>query len=641
MNIGAKFRFFYWQTAVGAIVASLALGPSAVWAQTPSTGAKEFEFKDFGFWAEQCRTLTSEKMYQQALEACEKAIPLNTEKKKAKQQQATLDLWKLRSHNLFQLEQYQPSINSYDYVLRIQPAYSMGWLYRCDGLMRLGQFEAALDSCEKALSVDGDWGESNPTQAWLLQARASYKLGRFDDAIDAYDRVLAMRDNDPVIKAERCSTMIVFKTALENTKNQSEPNSIRLQANNLPYDPNAEVATCLETLKQNDIKVKGKPDINQGITATVWYERGLTFQIARQDTEARQAFNQAVKLYEMELTQNASDPIAWLNQGKALAFLYDYAQSLASYERVIQLRPQWSIAWVGKCRALNYLKQFEAALVACDQAVQGDQKWGQDAAAIWVERAYAVMGGGRYEEAIAVADRAIRLDRKHPRALYVRAFSLWGLGDQNNALNALQQIDALDYQAVFLKGRILSQKGKYIDALGAYKQAISQYEALGQPQDSKFLADLYTNQAAVSYRIGLPSPGIAQKAVALNPGSYNSQLNLGLNLLLAGGDYCPALGAFQQALQLRPNDLSATTGLGRTLAALQRSQEAIGVLRTALNIRPGYEPARSKLVELLEQEASAQRAARRAAKQRVKLIGKKKDEPEKVLPVAPPSGCER
>jgi tetratricopeptide (TPR) repeat protein len=661
MTILPKFRNYNEWLGLGGIVVSLALLPFPALAQTPAANAKEFAFKDFGFWAAQCRSLSAEKIYQQALTACETAISLNTEKKKVRQQQATLDLWKLRSDNLFKLEQYQVAIASYDYVLKIQPAYAEGWLHRCDALTRLRQFEPAVASCTQALTVDGDWGESNPSQAWLLQARALHQLGRFDGAIDAYDRVLAMRHNDPAIKVERCTTMIALNNVFLDTKQQLEQqqspqNQISLPISNFPYDPAAEVATCTVALK-----VDQQPQVNQqpesasagtSMTATVWYQQGKAFKLARRDADAEAAFQMAVQLYEKELSKDASDPIAWLNQGNALLQLQKYGQALASYERVTQLRPQWSSGWVGKCTGLNYVKQFEAALGACDQALQGDRAWGDDPAAIWVERGYALLGMRRYQEAIAVADRALLLSSKQARALYVRASGLWYLGDQIAAEKAIAQVEQLDDpQALFLQGRILSSLGKDKEALEAYEKAESNYSSqtmlLEQPPDHLFLADLLANQVAVGYRIetkqlspqadspllltGSSLLEIAKRALKLNPRSFEVQVNYGLTAL-AMSEHCPAMSAFQQALQLRPHDLYATTGMGQALAKLQRTQEAIAVLRNALGINPGYEPARAKLLELLEIERSQQKSAiQRKLQRQPRLVGAQESAPEESI----------
>ncbi|MCY7323614.1 MAG: tetratricopeptide repeat protein, partial [Phormidesmis sp. CAN_BIN36] len=175
--------------------------------------AKEFEFKDFDFWANQCRSLSSEKLYPEALQSCEKAIPLNPEKNRQKQQQATLELWKLRSDALFNLGRYQDAIGSYDYVLGIQPAYSLGLTYRCDALARLGKYEAAIVSCDQALQVDGEWGNLNPAAAWSIRGKTLRKMGQLEDAIAAYERVLAITPDNYTTQAERCETVLTLRKA--------------------------------------------------------------------------------------------------------------------------------------------------------------------------------------------------------------------------------------------------------------------------------------------------------------------------------------------------------------------------------------------------------------------------------------------
>src|SRR4028119_2262293 len=43
--------------------------------------SNEFDYKDFDFWAKQCRVLENEQKYTEALAACEKVIALQPKKK--------------------------------------------------------------------------------------------------------------------------------------------------------------------------------------------------------------------------------------------------------------------------------------------------------------------------------------------------------------------------------------------------------------------------------------------------------------------------------------------------------------------------------------------------------------------------------
>jgi tetratricopeptide (TPR) repeat protein len=279
-------------------------------------------------------------------------------------------------------------------------------------------------------------------------------------------------------------------------------------------------------------------------------------------------------------------------------------------------------------------------------------------------RAHALLGVGRYEEAIASADRSLALDRQQVPARYFKAMGLWYLGRYEEAQALLDGIgtigvEKMDVQVAFLRARILSsQAGGKQEAQREYSNALNLYEAWvrreGQVDkdgvrregqvDKALKADILINLAAVSKGLGNAEEALrempgsfeaqfnygqialktlddAEEALKEMPGSFEAQFNYEIALKT---DACSALFAFQRALVVRPNDLYAMTGLGKALGKLNRSQEALETLGRALSVNPSYNPAR-----LAFEEA---KKARGTARAKVTLAGTEKGEANYCLP---------
>ena len=574
--------------------------------------AKEFEFKDFDFWADQCRSLSSEKLYPEALQSCEKAIPLNPEKNKQKQQQATLELWKLRSDALFNLGRYQDAIGSYDHVLGIQPAYSVGLTHRCDALARLGRYEAAIASCDQALQVDGEWGELTPAIAWSIRGKTLRKMGQLEETIAAYDQVLAIIPNDPIIQAERCETVLTLR---------------KTQAAKLIQDATADLQAALAQtqIEAETCTIAITTTIRQAETdktqlpAMFWYKQGLISKQNNRFPDAKAAFEKSVIRYEGALANNPNDPLLWTHQGMVLEQLGQDARALTSYERAIQLRGNSTIALVNQCTVLNHLRQFQSALTACENALKGDGLWEEsNSAYAWSQRSSALLGLQRYEDAVASAERAIALYPNDAETLNYYAIGLWHLSSKG-AQSKLQQAQVAAEkavgqnprypQALFTLARILSAQKNREQAASLYQRALVTYDAMLRTglkaNDPLFRADLLTNQAVTLWYLDCKADALskAKEAAELNPRSFETHFNHGI-IALDAGEAFEALVAFQQANQIQPNNVSVMTGQGKALSQLGRTQAAIATLKAALALNPSYEPARSTLHKLISSQTN-------------------------------------
>ena len=174
--------------------------------------------------------------------------------------------------------------------------------------------------------------------------------------------------------------------------------------------------------------------------------------LALGNTDAFDAFvadctaQDAATFYEQAIANDTSNIDLWIQQGLALEQLgitevSAYERALTSYDRAVELNPENSMVFARRCDVLNQLENYEAALESCKQAFQGDNRWGDRGLVhAWNQQSIALTGLGRYEEALASADRAIAIGANYAPAWNSRAISLWRLNPLDpKALTAIDR----------------------------------------------------------------------------------------------------------------------------------------------------------------------------------------------------------
>jgi tetratricopeptide (TPR) repeat protein len=544
-----------------------------------SAQTRDFELKDFNFWANQCRVLESQQNYNEALAACERAITLRPKSRNPQ-------LWSSRSNVLFQLKRYAEAVASYDYLLRFDAKNSLAWMQRGAALYELGQYDDAIASLEQALKVNGNWGNSSPAMAWYNRGLALKKLGQNEAALAAFDRALTINPDNSVAILERCGT--------------------------------------LSDLGRYDEAIAACNQAQDVVPGTALIGRAIAQQKAGQIVEA-------IASYEQALAVNPNDATIWTNQAILLEKLGEDDKALSSYNKAIQINPKSSLAQVNRCATLNRMGNYKEAFTSCENAIAGDGNWGdKNPAYAWNQRSSALIGLGQYPDALAAAERALNINTNFAEAWNNKGVSLWHLQKYDDAQAALQKALELNpkySQAWFNQGRILSQIKQYKEALAAYDKALNNdinfqenltcaeilynSQNLGQwnlkeyenilKSAKNFCAALLANRSVTlwnltDYQNALKS---TDQAIQLNPKSLEAWYNKGV-VLIDLKQYEDALAAYEQAEQLSPNNFYILTGKGLALVGLGEDQKALAAFEAALNINPNYALAQQQRDLLIE-----------------------------------------
>ncbi len=153
------------------------------------------------------------------------------------------------------------------------------------------------------------------------------------------------------------------------------------------------------------------------------YNRGNDQYMAGDFVRAIASFDQVVQI-------KPDYHEAWFNRGVSLDNLGQYEAAIASYDQAVQIKPDFHEAWNNRGNSLKNLGQYEAAIASFDQAVQIKP----DLHEAWSNRGVSLDNLGQYKAAIASYDQALKIKPDFHAAWYnrgVMAFYSRSKGESN------------------------------------------------------------------------------------------------------------------------------------------------------------------------------------------------------------------
>jgi tetratricopeptide (TPR) repeat protein len=206
---------------------------------------------------------------------------------------------------------------------------------------------------------------------------------------------------------------------------------------------------------------------------------------------------------------------------------------------------------------------------------------------------------GKFDEALELAGRAVRIKPDDPNAHKTRAAVLASMGRFDDAIKSYHQIVKLwpgDAVAHRNLGAMLASAGRLEEAAAELERATHL-----NPNDPWAFNELGT----VRIRQNRFEDAIAacRKSVALNGGVAETQRNLG-DAYFRKGMLIEAQGAYSRAIELKPGSLEALCGLARVYDWLGRFEEALAMYAKAAAAQPDFLEAHARMAVML---ASLQR----------------------------------
>ena len=185
-----------------------------------------------------------------------------------------------------------------------------------------GQFDDAVDSFEKALSLD-----PGRYDAWIGRGSALFYLDRYSDALTSFDKAIEIDPRRPDAWKNRGRTLHELgcpSEALESYEKAVE------------YDPR---------------------------DADTLYYRGLALhELGR--------LADAIEAYEQILKTDQNNPDIWFRLGVALDELGQYVRSIESYNRALATDPSNAVGWYNRGVALERLSRLPDAVESYKRALE-------------------------------------------------------------------------------------------------------------------------------------------------------------------------------------------------------------------------------------------------------------------------------
>lgn len=267
--------------------------------------------------------------------------------------------------------------------------------------------------------------------------------------------------------------------------------------------------------------------------------------------------------------------------GEAYRLNLEYEAALATYNRAIELNPEFAGAYLGRARVEKLVDTTAATLADLDQAISLDPNMGE----AYLERAaYYIQAGYPITSTVQDLDTAEGLIPTSPYLYLYRSQAALSIGDVDAAIQFAEQansmdltllpgylalgeaymaggdfskaLEALDTYLVYvtdqpdgylMKGRMLIEQEQYDEAVKMLDKAMKL---------SSDEVDIYYYRALANIGAGKAQPAINDLTAArkMDPGSFEISLALGRALMLAGrNDY--ARNQFDLTYNLAATDL--------------------------------------------------------------------------------------
>jgi tetratricopeptide (TPR) repeat protein len=251
---------------------------------------------------------------------------------------------------------------------------------------------------------------------------------------------------------------------------------------------------------------------------------------------------------------------AWISTGIDLFEQERYEEAISSFDRAIEIKPDYHEIWYCRGCALRDLGRYEEAITSYDRAIEikPDKK-------SWYCRGCALRDLGRYEEAITSCDRAISIDPNYHDAWYLKGIILCdGLGLYEESIINFDQaikIDNDNSDSWNCKGIALCHLKRYEEAIVSFDQAIEIY-----PDDIETLI----NRGVALGDLGKYEESMVSydRVIKINPNEYRAWVNRGVALYRLKL-YEESSISYDRAIKITPNDYRAWCSQGILIGEIQ------------------------------------------------------------------------
>ena len=224
-------------------------------------------------------------------------------------------------------KRYQESVAAFNEALEQRPKSGKAWFQRGVTLRRMGAYEAAVESLDRAL-VMGDHGRP---ELWKQRGMALHRLGREEEADGSYLQAFTVYGGE-----------------------DKAPASVHYN-HGLVLDKLGDASRALQSYR---LAAKLDPT-----DADFWFNAGVNLGSLRRHEEAVLSYEKAV-----ELRPDWAD--AHINMGASLRFLGEHDDAMEAYDRAIEIDERSPGAWTNRGLLYVALEDYDVAVESFDRAIQ-------------------------------------------------------------------------------------------------------------------------------------------------------------------------------------------------------------------------------------------------------------------------------
>ena len=241
--------------------------------------------------------------------------------------------------------------------------------------------------------------------------------------------------------------------------------------------------------------------------------------------------------------------------------------------------PDAAVAYFDQGRVQEMSGRYIEAIAAYDQALRLDPNYAQ----AYFQRGYAQGKLGRHAQTVADYDQVLRLDPGYALAYNNRGWSRGQLGQHAQAIADCDQALSLDPDNALA----YNNRGWSRGQLGQHAQAIADYGQALRIDPNYALA--YRNRGYAKGELGQHAQAIADydQSLRLDPDNAQAYLNRG-RAKGELGQHVQAIADYDQSLRLDPNYVQAYLNRGVAKGKLGRHVQAIADYDQALRLDPNH-----------------------------------------------------
>ncbi|MTJ15857.1 tetratricopeptide repeat protein [Dolichospermum sp. UHCC 0299] len=200
-------------------------------------------------------------------------------------------------------------------------------------------------------------------------------------------------------------------------------------------------------------------------------ERNYEEYVKLTDEEANKKILEIIDIIEHEIDDEQKAKL-FFGLGNLQGVRKDYEEAISSYDKAVEIKPDYYEAWYNRGISLGNLGRYEEAISSYDKAVEFKPDYHQ----AWNNRGISLGNLGRYEEAISSYDKAVEFKPDYHQAWNNRGISLGNLGRYEEAISSYDEAVEFkpdDHQAWYNKAYSYSLQGNIEQAIENLKTAIN------------------------------------------------------------------------------------------------------------------------------------------------------------------------